>query len=45
VQHPLGNVARAKDAQIAELKATIHERDQIIAVKYGELDKLHDATS
>jgi hypothetical protein len=31
----------AKDAQIAELKATIRERDRAIAVLHGELDKLH----
>ncbi|EUA41890.1 putative transposase [Mycobacterium avium subsp. avium 2285 (R)] len=31
----------AKDAQIAELKAALRERDQTIAVLHGEIDKLH----
>lgn len=33
----------AKDAQIADLKAALRERDRIISVLHGELDKLHAA--
>jgi uncharacterized protein involved in exopolysaccharide biosynthesis len=33
----------AKDTQISELKATLREREQTIAVLHGQLDKLHDA--
>jgi hypothetical protein len=31
----------AKDAQIAELKAALRDRDHTIATLHGELDKLH----
>lgn len=31
----------AKEAQIAELKAALRDRDHTIAVLHGELDKLH----
>ena len=33
----------AKDAQIADLKAALRERDRTISVLHGELDKLHAA--
>ena len=34
----------AKDAQIADLKAALRDRDHTIAVLHGQLDKLHDIT-
>ena len=34
----------AKDAQIAELKAALRDRDHTIAVLHGQLDKLHGTT-
>jgi hypothetical protein len=33
----------AKDAQVADLKAALRERDRTIATLHGELDKLHAA--